>query len=236
MSTDALVDLLEAAAGHELGEEGEAVAAYLEEETDGNPLFAVELVRHLVETGVLAPDAEGRWHAQVDLAGVEVPRTVRAVLHTRVGRLDPEAQRVLGMASVAGREFDSAVIASVLELDESAVLDQIEAAFRASLVRETSVGHFEFSHALVQQALYDDLSATRRSLHHRQLAIALEIRGRRGVACASSPRTGRRPAEIPRRSPSGRHARATTRSPRSRPRTRSAGTERPSTRSTPPAP
>ena len=147
---------------------------YLLDETDGNALFAVELVRHLVETDVLAPDAEGRWHAQADLAHIEVPRSVRAVLRTRVGRLDPEAQRALAVASVAGREFDPAVIAAVLELDELAVLDQIEAAVRASLVREIRVGHFQFAHALVQQALYDDLGATRRSLHHRQLAIALE--------------------------------------------------------------
>ncbi len=177
LSSDALSTLLEAAAGHELGDDGRAVADYLEEETDGNPLFAVELVRHLVETGVLAPDTEGRWRTQVDLASVEVPRTVRAVLHTRVGRLDPEAQRVLGMASAAGREFDSAVVASALDLDESVVLDHIEAASRASLVRERSVGHFEFAHALVQHALYDDLGATRRSLHHRQLALTLESGG-----------------------------------------------------------
>ena len=199
LSSDALSTLLEAAAGHELGEEGRAVAAYLEEETDGNPLFAVELVRHLVETGVLAPDTEGRWHTQVDLTSVEVPRTVRAVLHTRVGRLDPEAQRVLGMASVAGREFDSAVVASALELHESAVLDHLEAAARASLVRERSVGHFEFSHALVQHTLYDDLSATRRSLHHRQLALTLEsgeAAAAPAVVATHWEATGREPQKV----------------------------------------
>ncbi len=183
LSPDGLAALLEAAAGHDLGDDGPVVAAYLQEETDGNPLFAVELVRHLVEAGVLAPDAAGRWHAQVDLAGVEVPRTVRAVLHTRVGRLEPEAQRVLEMASVAGREFDSAVIASALDLDERAVLDHVEAASRASLVREVNVGHFEFTHTLVQHALYDDLGATRRSLHHRQLALTLETK-RSGASSA----------------------------------------------------
>ena len=170
----ALVDLLEAGASQALGDDGDAVAAYLLDETDGNPLFAVELVRHLVETGVLAPDAEGHWRPQTDLATVDVPRSVRAVLSTRVGRLGADAQRVLAVASVAGREFDSSILATVLELDELTVLDHIEAAVRASLVRELSVGHFQFAHALVQHALYDELSATRRSLHHRQLAIALE--------------------------------------------------------------
>ena len=235
-TTTRLSTLLEAAAGHELGDDGRAVATYLEEETDGNPLFAVELVRHLVETGVLAPDSEGRWRTQVDLANVEVPRTVRAVLHTRVGRLDPEAQRVLGMASVAGREFDSAVVASALELDESAVLDHLEAASRASLVRETNVGSFEFS------ARVGAARALRRSQRHSTVAASppardrLETEGASRVACRPRhPLAGDR-----QRPPEGRRVgapvRATTRSRRSLPKMRSAGTEPPSTRSTPPAP
>ena len=90
------------------------------------------------------------------------------------------------------------------------MLDQIEAAVRASLVREIRVGHFQFAHALVQQALYDDLGATRRSLHHRQLAIA-----RREADRATSPppswrRTGRRQdATTATVSPSGHDAEAT---------------------------
>ena len=64
-----------------------------------------------------------------------------------------------------------------------AVLDHIEAAARASLVRERAVGQFQFAHALVQHALYDGLGATRRSLHHRQLAVTLEA-GRAAVPAA----------------------------------------------------
>ena len=86
----------------------------------------------------------------------------------------PRRQRVLEMASVAGRDFHVEVIASALGLDEIAILGHIEAAARASLVRETGVGHFQFAHALVQHALYEELGATRQALHHRQLALALE--------------------------------------------------------------
>ena len=174
LSRDGLTALLEAGAGHDLGEEAKAVATYLHEESDGNALFAVELIRHLVETGAVAPDAEGRWRSDVDLAGLELPSTVRAVIQTRLGRLAPEARRVLELASVAGRDFNSGVVAAALELDETAVLDHIEAAARASLVRERAAGQFQFAHALVQHALYDGLGTTRRSLHHRRLAVALE--------------------------------------------------------------
>ena len=106
---------------------------------------------------------------------------------------------MLEMASVAGREFDSAVIASALELDESAVLGHIEAASRASLVRERGVGHFQFAHALVQHALYDELGATRRALHHRQLALTLES-GRAAIPAAVLAThwsaTGRDPEQV----------------------------------------
>ena len=174
LDEDALFSVLQAAAGHPLGHEGRAVAAYLHDETDGNPFFVAELVRHFVETGVIAADDRGVWRARADLATVKVPGTVRAVLRARVGRLSDETQRLLELASVVGREFDPVLLASVLERNELGVLSDIESAARASLVRELSVGHFEFTHALVQHTLYDELGNTRRSLHHRQLALALQ--------------------------------------------------------------
>ena len=79
LDEDALFSVLQAAAGHPLGHEGRAVAAYLHDETDGNPFFVAELVRHFVETGVIAADDRGVWRARADLATVKVPGTVRAV-------------------------------------------------------------------------------------------------------------------------------------------------------------
>ena len=229
--------LLEAAAGHELGEDGHGGRGVPPGRDRRQPA---------VRGRARAPprrDGRARPRCRRALACPGRPRGRRgadarsaAVLHTRVGRLDPEAQRVLEMASVAGREFDSAVIASALELDESAVLDHIEAASRASLVRERGVGHFQFAHALVQHALYDELGATRRSLHHRQLAAHARIQPRRDPRRRPRDALGRRRAEIPRRSPSGRDEPVTTPSPRSRPTTRSAGTPLRSTRSTTSAP
>ncbi len=171
-----LVTLLEAAAGHPLDAEGRRVARHLHEETDGNPFFVAELVRHFIETGVLVSDEAGTWRAQVDLGTVAIPGTVRGVLHERIGRLSDEAQRVLAVAAVAGRQFDSPLIADVLGIGELTVVDEIESTMSASLVRELTVGRFEFTHALVQHALYDGLSTTRRALHHRQVALALATR------------------------------------------------------------
>ena len=72
--------------------------------------------------------------------------------------------------------FDLELLESVLEIDESALLDHLEAAVAASLLAESSerVGQFRFAHALINQTLYEGLGATRRARMHQRVAQALE--------------------------------------------------------------
>ena len=104
-----------------------------------------------------------------------------------------------------GRVFDLELLESMLEIDESALLDHLEAAVGASLLAESSerLGQFRFAHALINQTLYEGLGATRRARMHGRVAQALEeLYGQRprraslraGVALA--PRRGlRRPGQ-----------------------------------------
>lgn len=174
LSEGDLLEFLQRRAGASLGPDGVALARYLREQTGGNAYFTIELLRHLVETGVIASDERHRWSVKVDLATVEVPGTIRSVLQERVGRLADDAQRVLGAASVGGREFETKLIAAVMERSELDVLDAVEAAAHTSLVREVTVGRFEFAHALVRQNVYETLGATRRGLYHERWARAIE--------------------------------------------------------------
>ncbi len=61
--------LMEAAAGHELDEDGHALALEITRETAGNPFFAVELLRHLTESGAIVQEDGGRWHLAGEVAG-----------------------------------------------------------------------------------------------------------------------------------------------------------------------
>ena len=177
LSTDALSTLLEAAAGHGSVTMDERWRP-TEEETDGTRCSQSSSCA--ISSRRACSLRTPRTMAYSGRPRTSRCRTVAGAAHPG-RRLDPEAQRVLGMASVAGREFDSAVVASALELDESAVLDHLEAASRASLVeRRTSAA--SSSPRAGAAALYDDLSATRRSLHHRQSVPKLETEGSR-VAC-----------------------------------------------------
>ncbi|MFM7061622.1 MAG: ATP-binding protein [Actinomycetes bacterium] len=170
-----LGDLLAVTAGHDLGADGDALARTLRAETNGNPFFVVEMLRHLVESGAIAQDAAGRWGATINLAAVGMPQSVREVVVARVRRLGEVAGQCLTAAAVCGRDFDLRTVAWVVDRPEDDVLDAFEAAVAAGLVAEvpTRAERFTFAHALVQQALGAELSPTRRARLHAAIADAI---------------------------------------------------------------
>ena len=103
--------LLEAAAGHTLPDAGVSLAHAVYRETDGNPFFVWEVLRHLSDTGAIYQDATGRWTAEDSLEQMALPDSIRVVITARVGRLGQGAGRVLSVAAVIGRDFDLDLLA-----------------------------------------------------------------------------------------------------------------------------
>ncbi len=171
-----VVSFMEAAAGQTLDGAGVSLAHAVYRETDGNPFFVSELLRHLSETGAIHQDATGRWVAEDSLDQTALPDSVREVIGARVGRLGPEAESVLSMAAVIGRDFDLDVLARATSTSEDEVLDILDGAAAVALVRElaNAPGRYIFAHALIQHTLYEDLGPTRRARAHRHVAEALE--------------------------------------------------------------
>ncbi len=177
LSAAEVTSLLEEVAGHDMDDGGTSLANALWSETSGSPFFVVEVVRHLAEAGTLVQDDNGRWIPTVDLAEIELPISVRAVVGQRVRRLGETGQKVLNAAAVVGREFEGALVATVLGIDEDDVLEVLEAAVVARLVDEAGAAdRFRFTHALVQHSLYHEMSMTRRARLHLQVADAIEAR------------------------------------------------------------
>lgn len=171
-----VIAFMEAAAGHQLDDVGVGLAHQLYRETDGNPFFVAEVLRHLSESGAIYQDAEtGRWVAS-ERGQLTLPHSVRSVIGSRVSRLGDHAARVLSTASVIGRDFDLKLLAEVTHADPDELLDLLEEAQHAALVHELRdvAGRYTFSHALVQHTLYDDLGPTRRTRTHRQVGEAIE--------------------------------------------------------------
>ena len=171
-----VVSLMEAAAGHDLGDDAVPLAQAIYRETDGNPFFVTELLRHLAESEVIVQDADGRWTLAGPLELAALPDTVRMVIEARVRRLGPQAERVLSLAAVIGRDFDLDVLATAAATSDDELLDILDAATAAALVQEMVdvPGRYNFSHALIQRTLYEGLGPTRRARAHRQVAEAIE--------------------------------------------------------------
>jgi len=190
LHSEDVLAMMEAIAGHELGPDVRALAPAISRETAGNPFFAGELLRHLTESGAIVSDEVGRWRFTGAIADLGLPQTVREVIGRRVARLGEDARAVLSVAAVIGRDFEFDLLLPVLELTETRLLDVLEEAVAASLLKEHSehAGWFTFTHALVEHALYEDLGPTRRASLHRRLGEALEQQ------CGDEP--GERLAEL----------------------------------------
>ena len=140
------------------------LAAEIHAETQGNPLFAVEIGRLLASEGGAAPDR------------LPIPRGVIEAIGRRLQRQSDACRELLALASVVGREFDPDVIGTVAGRDEDEVFAALDEAAEAGLVGAVpeARGRLRFSHILVRDALYEDLPAPRRLRLHRAVAEALE--------------------------------------------------------------
>jgi len=125
---------------------------------DGNPFYVEELV-------ALGSDQKG------------LPDSVRDVLLARVAALEPEAVRVLGACAVIGREADEHLLAQVTGLDRAAISEALRAAIDQAILVAEPAGGYRFRHALLEEAVHDDLLSSERVDLHRRVADALRDAG-----------------------------------------------------------
>jgi class 3 adenylate cyclase/DNA-binding SARP family transcriptional activator/tetratricopeptide (TPR) repeat protein len=182
-----IVDLLKTAGDDRLDGRELELAHALRRQTDGNPFFTAEILRHLAEVGTIQGEPTTMGASPEPLAA-GLPVSIRDVVRKRVAHLGGRADQILRMAAVMGREFDVDVISTVTEVSEEEIVDVLDQACDAALVTEVGGAglRYGFCHILTQLALYEDQSAARRRLGHRRIAETIE------ATCGSElgPRSG----------------------------------------------
>jgi tetratricopeptide (TPR) repeat protein/predicted Ser/Thr protein kinase len=140
--------------------------------TEGNPFFISEVLRHLDETNQLASLGSAD-RSPSELGGL--PEGVRDAIGRRLARLSDGCHRILGFAAVIGREFTLPVLQQVADLSEDQTIDLLDEALAARLVHAVpgTGERFTFTHALVRDTLYEELTPARRSRLHRRVAEVL---------------------------------------------------------------
>ncbi|MEO8457000.1 MAG: protein kinase, partial [Chloroflexota bacterium] len=148
----------------------EALVQAVYKETEGNPFFVNEIVRLLVADGRLEK-AEG-----VKDWSVTIPQSVKEVVGRRLDHLSEECNKALTIGAVIGREFGVRLLEKVSEVKGDRLVDALEEAMGARVIAELprGVDMYWFSHALIRETLYEELSTTRRIRLHRQIGEALE--------------------------------------------------------------
>ena len=155
------------------------VVAAIVERAEGNPFFAGEMVRSVVEHA-----EEGRDDAAALLALTGLPDTVQATVLSRLDLLDPADRRLLQIAAVLGREFASEEVAALADaISPMAVSEGLARSVDRELLEPVGGERLAFRHVLIRDGAYQTLPRGERARLHAAAAAALErTAGRRDDA------------------------------------------------------
>src|SRR6266498_4234659 len=144
--------------------------------TEGNPFFAEESVRSLVETGVLTGE-KGAYRPGVRIDDLVIPSTVQNVVADRIDRLPIEEKHLLQAAAVIGVIVPFSLLRAVSELPDDQLFQYLAHLQSAEFIYETNLFpslEYTFKHALTNEVAYGALLRERRTSLHAKIVSALE--------------------------------------------------------------
>jgi len=155
----------------------EDFASALYRETEGNPFFIEEVVKSLIEQGQIYREGE-RWQRK-EVHELAIPQSVKEAIGRRLTRLDDKVIDTLRTAAALGKSFAFGELASVAVADEDSLLDALDEASAAQLIRASTGSargdeSFVFTHDKIREVLYEELNPIRRRRLHQRIGEALE--------------------------------------------------------------
>ncbi len=170
-----LADLLSTEVGAEL-------AGVIADRSEGNPLYVEEIVRKLIDDGVLRAADGGRWAIAQPVTDVEVPRSIHALIAARLDALPSDEKEFLQAAAVVGRVFWAGAVATLTGCDAGDVREALGRLRVKELVLPNEPSSFSgeaelvFRHALIRDGAYDSLPKSTRATKHEEVARWAEQR------------------------------------------------------------
>jgi class 3 adenylate cyclase/tetratricopeptide (TPR) repeat protein len=157
-------------------------AQALYQETEGNPFFIEEVIKSLIEQGQIYRDGDG-W-GRKETEELSIPQSVKEAIGRRLSRLSEPTVEALRTAAALGKIFPFRDLAAVSTASEDALLDALDEATAAQLIRANSGGpgasssgsedSFAFTHDKIREVLYEELNPIRRRRLHQRIGEALE--------------------------------------------------------------
>ena len=148
------------------------LAAAIHRETEGNPFFIEEVVKSLIEQGEIYRVGEG-WERKA-IVELGLPQSIKDAIGRRLGRLSPECLEIVHTAAALGKVFPFGELAAVSAASEDQLLDALDEAGAAQLVRAEGGEAFAFTHDKIRETLYEELNPVRRRRLHQRIGEALE--------------------------------------------------------------
>jgi tetratricopeptide (TPR) repeat protein len=150
------------------------LAEAVHRQTEGNPLFVQEVVRYLVEEGLITQKGRPTRDTPLEMS---IPEGLRDVIGRRLSLLSPDCNQLLSVAAVIGREFPLDTLKGVADIKEDAFVNALKESVQLSVLEERSqvgVIRYRFTHAFFRQTLYEELIAPQRLQLHQRVARSLE--------------------------------------------------------------
>ena len=139
----------------------------------GNPLYVEEYLKALVDAGAVRL-ISGEIEFRPEIAQVEVPKTLRGIVASRVDRLSARERHLLQVAAVAGSKFTASLLAKVSGEDAAAVSKALAVLQKRGLLVRKAPGEYGFHHDLLWEVLREGLPLEARTELHGAVARALE--------------------------------------------------------------
>jgi predicted ATPase len=142
-------------------------------ETEGNPLFIIQLVKYLVEEKIIR-HFKGTWKLAKNVEELNIPPKIYQVIARRLERLERKSREVLEYASVIGETFSSKILVKALKIPRLKLLARLRDLEQKYRLIHPDNGNYRFDHGKIKEVVYSNIPIELRIEYHSIIAKTIE--------------------------------------------------------------